>query len=442
MRVKWTILAAAAAGLALAPQSSVAEESDVQAQLRAMQERMEQLESRLQATDDQLAEAQDRVTVQREMIERAGLDEDGDKSALSSFLENTDFAGWVAASYAYNVADPNRGTGFGPLGEDDTLSNPFHPDHSSLQLDELWLSAGRAADEDSRAGFQFDIVYGETAALFNGINGINSNSLWINQAYIEYLSPYNVLFTAGKFGTHIGYEVAGAPLNVNITRGFIYTNLQPFSQTGVKAAVETDSGVNFMIGGVSGISEAQVDVDDEVDLIASLGYGTDTFSGSLNLQWGYDAETLGFGGPPGTRGDNDDALIADLVLEMTPSDNLLAWVDTTYAQIGIDGSPSTPWAVGVAVGGRVGVTDRMGIGGRFEYAHADTDGLATPLSEADAYSATVTMDYALVENLILKGEYKYETVMLDGVSDFIFPSGAFGLNDDQHLLIAQLYYTF
>ena len=47
--------------------------------------------------------------------------------------------------------------------------------------------------------------------VFNGGGG---NDVWLNQAYIEYMPISGWTLTAGKFGTHIGYEVAGAANNV------------------------------------------------------------------------------------------------------------------------------------------------------------------------------------------------------------------------------------
>ena len=62
------------------------------------------------------------------------------------------------------------------------------------------------------------------------------------------MTPWGQTITAGKFGTLIGYEVAGAPNNVNITRGFAYNNFQPFSQTGVLVGQSFDNGFTYTVG--------------------------------------------------------------------------------------------------------------------------------------------------------------------------------------------------
>ena len=97
MRSSWNLLVAVAAGLMLAPQLAAA--SDVEEQLRQMQDRMAQLEDKLQAQDDQLNAAELRAADQQRLIQDAGLNDESAGSALSRFLEQTEFSGVVAASW-------------------------------------------------------------------------------------------------------------------------------------------------------------------------------------------------------------------------------------------------------------------------------------------------------------------------------------------------------
>ena len=99
MRSSMKILVAAAATLLVAPQFAMAE--DIEEQLRLMNERMGQLESQLQATQDELQESTTKVAAQQELIEKAGLQREA-QSGLSAFLSQTQFDGFVAASYTYN----------------------------------------------------------------------------------------------------------------------------------------------------------------------------------------------------------------------------------------------------------------------------------------------------------------------------------------------------
>ena len=74
-----------------------------------MQQRMQQMEDKLQATNDQLDTANQRVEEQSQLIESSGLAETrGASNGLPGFLGQITVGGWVAASYLYNVNDPNE----------------------------------------------------------------------------------------------------------------------------------------------------------------------------------------------------------------------------------------------------------------------------------------------------------------------------------------------
>ena len=68
----------------------------------------------------------------------------------------------------------------------------------------------------------------------------------IKQAYISYIPNDKVKLTAGKFATHVGYELVDAPLNKNYSMSYMFTN-GPFFHTGVKADF-TLGKVGLMVG--------------------------------------------------------------------------------------------------------------------------------------------------------------------------------------------------
>ena len=102
MRSICKIVALSAACMLLVPSLATATDVDVEAELRQMQARMDEMDERLAATDDQLASANATVRAQQEVIESSGIEERSALSSLSAFLEKTDFSGWVAVSYNYN----------------------------------------------------------------------------------------------------------------------------------------------------------------------------------------------------------------------------------------------------------------------------------------------------------------------------------------------------
>ena len=228
---------------------------------------------------------------QQVRLDAAGLEERGARSKLSAFIADTEFSGAVAVSYFYNINKPGFGPGGNSLIPDSVgvpFGNPLHPHHNSFQFDEFSLSIGRAADENNRAGFQVDLFFGETADILSGEGNGGGNSIWVRQAYVEYMSDW-VTFTGGKFDTHIGYETVGAAENVNITRSLVWGQLQPISQIGAKFDAAYDSGLYWMLGVTNGFSSSEPDTDNAKDLIWSLGWGSDTISTSLNGEFAWNS---------------------------------------------------------------------------------------------------------------------------------------------------------
>jgi len=455
-KLRALVVGVASATLLVSPAG--AEDDAVQEELREMRELVLQLQ-------DQVNSQKEEIDSQKVVIHQAGLDtERSSKSSLSSFLETTDFSGSVAASYFYNVSEPGSGrpggggagTFVGGVGDNTWggFANPWHPDHNSIQFDELWIAASRTPTEEMPVGFGFDIVYGALAEV-NGAGGPGGggipgggNAVWIGQAYLEYESPIGVSLTAGKFATHIGYEVPGAAYNYTVTRGFSYQSFQPVSQIGAK--LSGDAGpVSLMVGVTNGLGENQVDFDGGKDLIWSIGLGGDVVSASFNGEFGTDSEFFG-------DMTSANALVLDWILELTPSDMIVAWVNLTFAQV-IDSDVIDPWGVALNVGSHVSVTDRLGLTARFEYGRGEDEGMAGAATGAsvfmpgggtstDAISLTGTIDYLLVDGLTAKLEMKWDKILdvSGGGSALIFPDigGSSGLDNNQLLLGAQLVYAF
>jgi len=303
------------------------------------------------------------------------------------------------------------------------------------------------------SGIQFDVVFGSLGDTQGARNRgtvtdsnddtftlptgrANGNAVWIPAAYLDYKTPFGPVLTAGKFGTHIGYEVAGAAYNATITRGFTYSLLQPVSQIGVKLAGDVGP-VGWMIGTTNGLGPNQNDIDGIKDLIWQFSGGTDMVSIVVGGEWGGDAEFFG-----GNNG--DDALVIDTIIEVTPSDALVAWLNLTYANVQEAGAED-PWGIGLAVGARAGLTDRAGLTGRFEYGHGENPDGATARvvmpaagTEADLIAVTGVFDYLLTDGLTFKTEVKWEKILdIAGASDNVFDG-----EDDQVVVGAQLVLAF
>ena len=377
MRSRWTAALSAIAMLALAPSFASANDAAVEQQLQQMQDRMQQMEDKLQATTDQLESANERVDEQSQLIEQSGLAETrGASNGLPGFLGQITVGGWVAASYFWNINHPtsesipnsyNYGMGGTNQGYNGAFY-PLHPDANSFALDQVWFEIERPIDEENRAGFRLDTVYGKTGALLNG-GGPNNrysvnddSSIYLHQAYVQYLAPIGdgLTFKAGKFATPIGYEVAGTIYNYNITRGNVWNLLEPIDHIGVTAGYAFgDTGFDVMGGVVNGFYQNDPDNNESKSLIGHVGWANETLSVAVNGLYGNQI----------TASSENAMTVLNGLVKFNPTDRLALYVNGDYSTMANVGNGK---AWGVATGGRYAITDRTGISLRGEYV-ADND---------------------------------------------------------------------
>jgi hypothetical protein len=86
---------------------------------------------------------------------------------------------------------------------------------------------------------------------YNVGNDVYSGVL-IKQAYFKYNVTDKLSFTAGQFGTHIGYELIDAPLNYHYSINHTFNSGIPFYHTGLKGAYSFSDRVGLMLGVANG----------------------------------------------------------------------------------------------------------------------------------------------------------------------------------------------
>jgi len=483
MRSRWTAALSAIAMLALAPSFASANDEAVQQQLQQMQNRMQQMEDKLQATTDQLDSANQRVDEQSQLIEQSGLAETrGASNGLPGFLGQITVGGWVTASYLWNInhptseTNPGYPTGPGMGGTNQGLNGafyPLHPDHNSFALDQVWFEVERPIDEENRAGFRFDTVYGKTGALLNGggPNNRNSNhddsSIYINQGYVQYLAPIGdgVTLKAGKFGALFGIESAGTIYNQNITRGNVWTLFEPIDHIGVTAGYAFgDTGFDVMGGVVNGFGPNDPDNNESKAVVGHVGWANQTLTLGLN----------GFYGNENTASSKNASTLINGVVKFNPTDRLSLYVNGDYGDAANNGNGK---AWGVATGGRFAITDRTGIAVRGEYVadnnhvlgfcslpnsnyNGNLDSCTSSLpiapeefavvTDVKIFGITATVDHLLTDQLMVRGEVRWDNVrhsdntangeFFNGSLDYSQSDG--GLKANQVTLGAEVVYNF
>ena len=161
---------------------------------------------------------------------------------------------------------------------------------ASIRADATALSGKVSATIDlgfGRRAEEFSYNDGVTAAGKNGYVSLSN----IKQLYMTFAATKSLKFTAGKFGTHVGYELLDAPLNRNYSMSYMFTN-GPFFHTGVKADL-TAGPLGFMLG-VTNFTDQATSTIPTKSLIGQISGGTSNgnFKAFFNYVGSYGSSSL------------------------------------------------------------------------------------------------------------------------------------------------------
>ena len=185
-------------------------------------------------------------------ISTAGFAQDAKKDSLnidSSKIvkEGFSFNGYLDLNYFHNLNNPQNGSNLGTSG----FERAFDQKAGQFQIG---LVQTKITYTHQKSEAVVDLVFGPHADLGNYGNVVgplgNTTSLAIKQAYFSYSATDKLKFTAGQFGTHIGYEVIDAPLNYNYSLSNLFNN-GPFYHVGLKSEYTFNSKVKAMLGVVN-----------------------------------------------------------------------------------------------------------------------------------------------------------------------------------------------
>ncbi len=198
--------------------------------------------------------------------------------------------GSLDAYYRYNFSGKmNNYTSF------TNSQNSFELGMASVKLEGTALKGKVGATVDigyGRRAEEFSYNDGEAAA---GKNGFASLSV-LKQVFVTYSPSSTIKITAGKFATHVGYELLDAGLNRNYSMGYMFTN-GPFFHTGIKADI-TAGPVAFMVG-VSNYNDETTTTTAAKSLIAQFSGGTKNEKLKFYLNY------AGFFGPDSSLNPNE-----------------------------------------------------------------------------------------------------------------------------------------
>jgi hypothetical protein len=354
-------------------------------------------------------------------------------------------SGYVDTSYTEQFG--GHGTGFGS-GQANLHQFDTQNDNFNLNAVKIALEKALPDKNDWAAGFRIDTILGADARYLgdggfqstsstvgSGTSGAtNGSGFALEQALVKFRIPVGngLDIYAGKFVTFLGYEVIESPANPNFSRGLLFTNAIPLTHTGVYADYKFNDTFEAKFGVVDGwnnsLSFSTPNTNDEA-------FGGKAVTGQLNINAPGKNANLTFSGiysPNGepaivTASPSSGALyVLDLWGNWTPTfdknGNLTLGFNLDY------GSDGRSW-YGAALYAQYKLTKVITLAGRGEYLHQDAgadkfgDGgevdpttgvLVNPSSEND-WSETLTVSFAVWDNLLTRVEYRFDDI--DGATN-------------------------
>ncbi|MCR9094535.1 MAG: porin [bacterium] len=443
-----TVVTAVASTLLVA---HVAAADQVQEQLMLMEQRMAEMEDRLQATSDELAAAQATVVEQQDLLIDSGLyEEEGLRSGAGGFFESVDVSGVAAASYnhrlikakdAFNGATPGGGGGNGSFFK--------NPNANTFQVDQIWITLDKAPTDESRGGFHVEFATGTSSAAQGARNG-NPDVPYLYSGFVSYLAPIGngVQVDLGKLGTVLGAEVVQTNGNYFITQGAVFS-LQPVTYNGVSFSTQLTDELGFSAGVVNDVySDTDVSADNDKAYFGQFQFAGDGFG--LNVGGIIGDSDASSCGTVDARSTDCQVSVVDVVLTANPTDNLSLWVNYDWVHVSgrNTGASTSPGNVnvhgdthGISAAGRFAITDDMGVATRVEYINAE-DNVNGTADDGELLTLTGTVDKTLAEGLVGRMELRWDTILDDTGAGFTQNGNGVGTNNDQLVALWQLYYEF
>lgn len=165
------------------------------------------------------------------------------------------FSGYMDTYYFGNFNNPRSQSNLGLNGTNVGNARAFDQRAGQFGIGLIQAKAVYTADKVDAV---MDLTFGPFSDLGNYGNNVGllgtpgSTALAIKQAYIVFKASSKLSFTAGQFGTHIGYEVIDAPVNYNYSLSNLFNN-GPFYHIGLKGQYAFSDRAYLMLGVVNNV---------------------------------------------------------------------------------------------------------------------------------------------------------------------------------------------
>ena len=307
------------------------------------------------------------------------------------------FSGYVDTYFFGNLNAPKSKSSLGASG----FERAFDQKVGQFQVGLVQTKMSYSTDKVDGV---IDLTFGNHGDLGNYGNALGrvlvggkeatGTALAIKQAYLTWKATDKLSITAGQWGTHIGYEVIDAPVNFNYSLSNLFNN-GPFYHTGLKATLSTSSKSSFTFGLVNGI-DSKDDNNSKLGTMAQF-YLSPAEGWNLYINW--------VGSDEGVDAKSYYSLF-DLTTSYQITDKFLLGVNAAY------GSQEKKTWGGAAVYSQLAVSDKFGLGARYEYFDNKDGARALLNADGDGTSVnsfTLTGNVIISDILLFKPEFRLDS---------------------------------
>ena len=309
----------------------------------------------------------------------------------SKWYDEFQLNGFLSSSYSYNLNKPASGkNGY----------RVFDFDDNSFKIDVAELVFQKPASKAGEGGFRIDMTTGSSIPPVVNPNK-EAGDIDFHQLYLSYIADIGngVRIDAGKFVTHLGYEVIEGydGYNDNASRSFLFGYAIPYTNTGVRITYPFTKQLSMMVMAVNGWDNS-IDNNKSKTVGAMVTYTpTDriTFNGCFS------------GGPELDSNNSINRLVYEFTTVIKLNDQLTIGADALCGQeikYFIDGKDAI-W-YGAAGYIRYYLTENFSLAIRGEM-FDDWSGTRTGIPQR-LDEITFTPEYKLNKNIIVRGDIRYD----------------------------------
>jgi hypothetical protein len=331
---------------------------------------------------------------------------------------DTYYGGWFQIGYHSDLTGLSQAPG-------DLLDTNDLPDR--LNLHQAWFYVGKDAEAECCSadyGYRYDIMYGTDAqslqAFGNPRADVIGRGAWdasfdngyygwaMPQAYVQ--AAYgDMVVTAGKFITLMGFEYVESPLNFFYSHSLAYINSEPFSHTGVLSTYNMNDSVKIYNGWTLGW-----------DTGFEQNFGGNNYLGGIEVESG-DNITMAYiltAGNFGYRSAGRSGYAHGAYIDVEFSDSLEYAIYTVY--VDTNGSYGDPTLEGQDIGITnylfYTLNDCWALGGRVEWWKSNTTDFTDAMTSF--YELTGGINYMPCPNVVIRPEIRYDWTPASVASDY------------------------